>query len=203
MISGDELAILVEAANAHDQRAWERLFGDFTPTIQSIARRHRLSPFDLDEVVQRTWVAVVRHIGGVHNAASIGGWIATIARRECLAVIRDRAREIPSDVLHENKSPQIEADEALIRDQRRETVWLVASKLPARQRALLAALAAEPQLSQKQVSDRLGIPLGSIGPTRQRCFERMRKDPRIIGLLDSGGPARPPARPVRPELEVT
>ena len=64
-----------------------------------------------------------------------------------------------------------------------------ASHMPAHQRELVAALSVEPALSHRQLSERLGVPIGSIGPTRQRCLERMRKDPRVATLLDEHVPA--------------
>lgn len=202
MIAAAELPTIVAAAINRDERAWERLVNEFTPMIKAIARRHRLASCDQDEVAQRTWVAVVRRIGDVRDAASVGGWIATTARRECLGIIRDSARQVPSDDLVVDATSDADHDEPMILEQRRETVWLVASTLPARKRELLTALSEEPALSLKQVSERLGMPIGSIGPTRQRCLERMRKDPRIAQMLDGGAPFNRPTRAVRAELEL-
>ena len=76
MIAGDDLLQLVRAAASGDERAWERLTEEFTQMIRGIARRHRLASFDQDDVVQRTWMALVRHIDQLQQPSSIGGcWI--------------------------------------------------------------------------------------------------------------------------------
>jgi RNA polymerase sigma factor (sigma-70 family) len=203
MIAGADLAPVVRAAVRNDPRAWERLVAEFTPTILRVARRHRLARVDQDDVVQRTWMALVRHIGHLHEPSSIGGWLATTARRESLGVIRERTREIPTENVMEHQPPQIVHDEFLpVGDERREAVRLATASMPPLQRALLSALTADPPLSYEQVSERLGIPVGSIGPTRQRVLARMRKDPRVSQLLDEYGPAHRPTRRVRPPIDL-
>ena len=95
------------------------------------------------------------------------------------------------------------ADDALLADERRAAVRAAASYMPAHQRELVAALSVEPALSHRQLSERLGMPIGSIGPTRQRCLERMRKDPRVAMLLDEHVPAtHRPARTPRVPAEL-
>lgn len=196
MIAARELQSLVDAAIGDDQRAWERLVGEFTPMIRGIARRHRLGAFDQDEVVQRTFLALVRHIGRLRDPLSIPGWIATTARRASVAVIGEGAREIPTAEVVPDDSLQADHAESLLQAERREAVRSAAARMPARQRAFVSALSMEPALSQRQVSERLGMPVGSIGPTRQRCLERMRRDPGVSLLLREHMPvAQRPARP--------
>jgi RNA polymerase sigma factor (sigma-70 family) len=203
MIAHRELRALVEAASEGDQRAWERLVAEFTPMIRGIARRHRLTPFDQDDVVQRTFLALVRHVGRLRCPLSVPGWIATTARRECLFVIRDRGREIPTADVIAPQAHESGHDERLLEAERREAVWSAATRMSARQRDLVTALAMEPPLSQRQISERLGMPMGSIGPTRQRTLERMRKDPHVSLLLDECVPAaHRPTRPLRQPIEV-
>jgi RNA polymerase sigma factor (sigma-70 family) len=196
MIAAHALEALVEAAVGGDQRAWERLVAEFTPLIRGIARRHRLSNFDQDEVVQRTFLALVRYIGRLRDPLSIPGWIATTARRACIAVIGEGAREIPTAEVVPANAPQADPAEGLLQAERREAVRSAAARMPPRQRAFLTALSIEPALSQRQIGERLGMPIGSIGPTRQRCLERMRRDPSVSLLLHEDVPvAQRPARP--------
>lgn len=196
MIAAREMQALVEAAVRDDQRAWERLVNEFTPLVRGIARRHRLSPFDQDEVVQRTFLALVRHIGRLRDPLSIPGWIATTARRASIAVIGDGAREIPTqDVVGDDALQPADIDAELLRAERCAVVRSAAARMPARERAFVSALSMEPALSQRQVSERLGMPIGSIGPTRQRCLERMRRDPGVSLLLrEQMASAQRPAR---------
>lgn len=203
MIATREMTGLVAAATAGDERAWERLIGEFTPLVRGIARRHRLSATDQDEVLQRTWIALVRYIGRLQNPACISGWLATTAGRESLRVIADSRRLVLVDELPAGSAvDEADAEAGLLEAERRDAVRAVAGELSERQRTLVETLTAEPQLSYEQVGARLGMPVGSVGPTRQRCVERMRRDPRIASLSDDqvlpGHPTRPP-RPV-PQL---
>jgi len=202
MIVGDDLRMVVRAAaTRNDQRAWDRLIAQFTPTIRGIARRHRLTTFDQDDVLQQTWIALIRHIGDIREPSSIGAWLAAIARRECLRIIAERTRQFPTEDTIEHESPQSVPDDYL-RQERKTTVRLAAASLSRDQRALVLALSIEPALSYEQISQKLSIPIGSIGPTRQRCFTRMRNDPRILGLRDEYAPPQRPTRPVRPPIEL-
>ncbi|HEV7808250.1 MAG TPA: sigma-70 family RNA polymerase sigma factor [Solirubrobacteraceae bacterium] len=195
MIGDREMRALVQTAIADDQRAWERLVAEFTPMIRGIARRHRLGPFEQDEVVQRTFLALVRHIGRLRDPLSVPGWISTTARRASLAVIGESAREVPTADVAPDGSSHADHDHALLQAERREAVRSAVERMPERQRALVSALSVEPALSQQQVSERLGMPIGSIGPTRQRCLERMRRDPGVAQLLDEHvSSAQRPAR---------
>jgi RNA polymerase sigma factor (sigma-70 family) len=202
MIAGDDLLKIVRAAVRGDERAWERLTEEFTPMIRGIARRHRLASFDQDDVVQRTWMALVRHIDHLQQPSSIGGWLATTARNESVRVIRQRAREIPCEDVTERQPAQDQDVHLMLEEERRDAVRTVAASVSPHQRALLAVLSVEPALSYEEVSERLGIPVGSIGPTRQRVIARMRKDPRIAQLLDEYAPERRPTRPVPSDIEL-
>src|SRR5687767_3643326 len=108
MIGADDLQTIVPAAARNDQRAWGRLIAEFTPMVRGLASHHGLSSFDQDDVVQRTWMALVCHIGDVYEPLGIGAWIATTARRECLGVIRARAREFPSERVIECQPPHVD-----------------------------------------------------------------------------------------------
>ncbi|MEY2516124.1 MAG: hypothetical protein QOJ89_3482 [bacterium] len=201
MIGPCEMRALVAAAIDNDQRAWERLVGEFTPMIHGIARRHRLQSHDQDEVLQRTFLALVRHIGRLRDPLKIPGWIATTARHESLAVIASVARETPTADIDRGVARDADHDEdGGLQDERRDAVRSAAARMPSRQRALISALSCEPALSQRQVGERLGMPIGSIGPTRQRCFERLRMDPSVARLL--GEHVSDPQRPARSQHQT-
>jgi RNA polymerase sigma factor (sigma-70 family) len=207
MIGGDDLQTVVSAAVRNDQRAWERLVAEFTPMIRGVACHHRLSSFDQDDVVQRTLMALVSHIGDVYEPLGIGAWLATTARRECLRVIRARAREFPSERVITRQPPHVDeyfpGDRERREAVRREAVRQAATSMSLRQRSLMSALSIEPALSYEQISQKLDIPVGSIGPSRQRCIQRMRMHPRISQLLDECVPLHRPTRPQPPAIDVT
>lgn len=169
---------LVARAAAGDAAAWDRLVSDFERLIWSIARAHRLNESDAADVAQTTWLRLYEHLGTLQAPDRIGAWLATTARRECLRVLRAHRREVPST--HEEVWPD-EADDQDIEarvleredDQR---LWDAFSRLPGRQQALLRLLAADPAPSYAEIGAALDMPIGSIGPTRARALERLRRE---------------------------
>jgi RNA polymerase sigma factor (sigma-70 family) len=170
-------AALTHRAASGDERAWTLLVGRFDATIRSVARRHGLSAADQEDVAQRTWLAFLRHADRLTGHPAIGGWLVTTARRECLRVLAASAREItledPIDVpdLH-RPAP----DERILLAERREALHRAIERAPEHERRLLRLLLSRPTLSYAELSDALGIPHGSIGPTRGRCISRLRDD---------------------------
>ena len=202
MISAEELPRLVRAAAGDDPRAWDRLVGEYTPAIRGVARGHKLGAFDQDDVVQRTWIALIGSIGRLRDPSSLPCWLTTTARREAVRIRKSTAREFPNQDLVESHAPAVLDEDRVLATERRDVARQALAVLAPQHRELLTALAAEPKLSYKQVSERVGIPVGSIGPTRQRCLERMRRDPRVGRLLDEYAAPGRPARPVRPPVEL-
>lgn len=203
MIGAAELPAIVAAASRGDQRAWDRLVTEYTPAIKRVARRHGFGHFDQDDVVQRTWIALVHHIGAIREPASLEFWIKTTARRESLGILGHASGELLcGDVIEHTPALAAEEQPPPVEATHVEAVRSAASSLAGRQRDLVEALTAEPPLSYQQVSEKVGIPIGSIGPTRQRCIARLRRDPRIKQMLEQHPHVARPTRPLRttPEL---
>ena len=168
-----EVAELVAAAAEGDQVAWDGLVDRFNGLVWSVARAHRLSPVDAADVVQTTWLRLVEHLGRLQEPERVGAWLATTARRECLRVLRHSARQIPSEELPEEAS-NAPLDAGLLSEERDRALWQAFGGLSARCQELLRVLVAEPPPSYEDVSAALDMPIGSIGPTRARCLERLR-----------------------------
>jgi RNA polymerase sigma factor (sigma-70 family) len=184
-VGPDDHAMLLRAAAAGDTRAWSVLVRRYGPVIASVARRHRLHPADRDEVAQRTWLRLIEHIGAVREPAAIGGWLATVARRECLRVLAASRCEMPVE------EPQTAdtADMALAEDRvmevaRKEALYEALERLPEHQERLLRTLLAKPDVTYLDLSTKLGMPHGSIGPTRARALARLRRDRRFADAID-------------------
>lgn len=190
-IPQDDVASLVAAAVDGDQRAWNLLVLRFGAGIRAVARRHRLSEPDQEEVAQRTWLCLFENIESVREPAAIGGWLATTARHECLRVLRASRREIPVDApapaepLESNP-----VEDAVVEAERRAAVHQAIDALPDRQRTLMRTLLREPALSFDDVSVVLDMPRGSLGPTHGRCLARLRQNSHLAGVLGvAGSPA--------------
>src|ERR1044072_6320451 len=93
----DELVTLVDAARAGDTAAWDRLVRRFEGPIRGIARSHRLAPADVDEVVQSTWIALLEHFESIREPAALGGWLATVTRRNSLRRLQAHVNEQLTD----------------------------------------------------------------------------------------------------------
>ena len=167
---------LVAAAGDGDQAAWDALVDRFAGLVWSIARGHRLSQADAGDVVQTTWLRLVEHLDRIREPERLGSWLATTARNESLAVIRRGARSRPvEDVgLDDTDDDAPAVDEGLLTHERDRALWQALGRIGDRCRTLLRVLMAEPPPSYADVSAALDMPIGSIGPTRQRCLEKLR-----------------------------
>jgi RNA polymerase sigma factor (sigma-70 family) len=168
-----EVADLVQAAAEGDHVAWDELVERFNGLVWSVARAHRLSPADASDVVQTSWLRLVEHLGRLEDPERVGAWLATTARRECLRVLRHSARQLPTEELPETPV-EGRLDAALLTAERDRALWQAFGGLSERCQTLLRLLVTEPPPSYEEVSAALEMPIGSIGPTRQRCLERLR-----------------------------
>jgi RNA polymerase sigma factor (sigma-70 family) len=173
--SDTDVSALVRAAATGDEAAWSALVARFSKLLWVIARNHRLAADDAAEVVQTTWLRLAEHIDRLQDPAKLGGWLATTARREALRTLRCAGRQIPmGDDLPEPESPAPALDEELLRNERDRALWHAFSRLPERDQALLRLLISDPMPSYEEIGAAMGMPVGSIGPTRARALERLR-----------------------------
>jgi RNA polymerase sigma factor (sigma-70 family) len=180
---GDDLPLLVAAARVGDERAWARLVTRFDPRLRHVARSFRLSPEDVEDVVQATWAQALTALGALRDPRAVGAWLSTMTRRECLRSLQRQTREVLSDSCEpvEASAPDDPERDALAAV-RRDALRAAIGELPARQRALITALADENAGDYRVLSARLQMPVGSIGPIRARGLERLRRDRRLVAF---------------------
>lgn len=175
---------LLARAAAGEARAWDELVDRFAPLVWSIARSHRLDVVAAADVSQTVWLRLVEHLDRLREPEALAGWLATTTRNECLRVLRREGRELPSDdapLLADRPSDDPGPADLLLLDERRALVWQALATLSARCQRLLRALAVAPEASYAEVSAALDMPIGSIGPTRSRCFGHLRKALHALG----------------------
>jgi RNA polymerase sigma factor (sigma-70 family) len=175
-----------------DQEAWNEIVERYSPLVWSICVRYQLSRPDIDDVGQGVWLGLVEHIGKLRQPAALAGWLATTTRNECLRVLRAARRYDPDGLPAEDLMPP-DPDATMIEQE------LIEAELNAALRAafaelapachqLLSMLISDPPPAYAQISKDLGIPVGSIGPTRARCLDRLRQSPHLADFLsDSAG----------------
>lgn len=172
----ERIAQLVRGAASGDPASWECLVSEFSSMIWSVARAHRLSEADAADVVQTTWLRLLDHLDGLEDPSRVGAWLATSARRECLKILRLAQRQVAvGDELPEAPSPEAGPDERLLRTERQQALQRAFACLRESDQALLRMLVAEPAPSYEEISAALGMPIGSIGPTRARALARLRE----------------------------
>jgi RNA polymerase sigma factor (sigma-70 family) len=173
----DGVAELVRAAADADGDAWKAIVERYGPRVTRIAKAHRLNDADAADVAQTVWLQLLRHIGRIRDPKRLGGWIATTARNESLRLCRQRGRVAPvdaADVL--DTLPADAAAPPAVESEDRDVVLRGAlDTLPPRQRAILDMLNMDPPVSYGEISTVLDIPVGSIGPTRQRSLQALRR----------------------------
>jgi RNA polymerase sigma factor (sigma-70 family) len=168
---------LVRRAADGDLAAWDRLVDQFARLIWSITAEFKLVESDAADVAQTTWLRLLEHIDRIQYPDRVGSWLAATARNECLRSLAVRKRvvlghddtELESAVA---RGPDI--DERLLADESAQIVRDALSRLPRRWQRLLEMLMADPPVPYADISDELGLPIGSIGPTRGRCLARLR-----------------------------
>jgi len=168
---------LVRRAAHGDARAWEGLVGRFGRLIWSITRDFKLVESDAADVFQTTWMRLIEHIGRIDHPDRVGSWLAATARNECLRSLAARKRVVlahEDDPFDGQAAHEPEIDEGLLAAERAEVVREAMTHLPRRWQRLLEMLMADPPASYAEISDELGLPVGSIGPTRGRCLARLR-----------------------------
>lgn len=178
-LSGEAVAGLVRCrcASAADQRGWDDLVREVGGLISMVARAHRLSDDDAADVAQATWLKLFEHVGDVRDPARIGGWLATTACRECLRVLRDGGKYVPfGDDAPEQDSPGAPLMERLLVVECNRALWRGFERLRHRDQLLLPSPVADPRPSYEHIAAALGMPVGSIGPTRARALRRLRRE---------------------------
>ena len=170
-------AALVRAAARSDAGAWKAIIDRYTGTVHRIARAHRLGDADAADVAQTVWLRLLQHIDRLRDPERVGGWVATTARHESLRLCRQRGRvQLVDDaaVLEAMAEAGVDLSPAVERDGRDAVLRGAVATLPPRQRAILDLLMADPPASYGDIASGLNIPIGSIGPTRQRSMHALR-----------------------------
>ncbi len=178
---------LVARVAGGDQEAWNEVIERYAPLVWSICLRYQLSRQDIDDVGQGVWLTLVENIGNLRQPAALPGWLATTTRNECLRILRAGRRLDPDGLPAEDvlaADPEAaELDRELIEAERNAALRAAFAELGQSCHDLLALLMSDPPPAYSTVSQRLGIPVGSIGPTRGRCLEQLRRSPHLADFL--------------------
>jgi RNA polymerase sigma factor (sigma-70 family) len=184
---GDPVVIdLATRARHGEQQAWDALVERYSPLIWSICRRHRLGDDDAQDVGQSVWLQMVRQLERIHDPAALPGWLVTVTRRECVRVRQATRKPLTAgygwDAGNLPDREASTAEEELLAAERHAALREAFLDLPSSDRRLIALLIEDPPVPYAQISARLDMPVGSIGPTRSRCLDKLRRHPAIAAL---------------------
>ena len=185
---------LVTRARHGDKQAWDAIVERYAPLIWSICRQYRLDDADAQDVGQMVWLHLVDHLDDLRDPAALPGWLATTTRRQCfrLRQASSRFKQVTGPLVDADNMADtgaVEAEHELLLAERHAALREAMADLPPGYRELMALLTAEPPVSYAEISAKLDIPIGSIGPSRSRCLARLRRHPAIAALIDAD--ARP------------
>lgn len=178
---------LVAGIRARNEWAWRAMTERYEPLLRWLASRYGLSAQSTEDAIQLTWLRCLEHIDQLHDADRLNGWLVTICRRECIRLATKARQEVPlgepemTRLIDDGRGDGDPSAEAALRDQCTRLYQAILA-LPGRQRMVLIELLRRGDQSYLDLSRRLGLPVGSIGPTRNRAVSRLRLDPRIADL---------------------
>jgi RNA polymerase sigma factor (sigma-70 family) len=194
MMRDDQSVVaLVTHAAAGDESAWNHTVWRYAPLVRSVCGRFRVTKADADDVAGVVWLRLVASLTTIRQPAALPGWIATTAHRECLALLRDRNRQIQIGDHEFPTETEPASDSRLLIEESHRALREAFAQLSDRDRRLLAMLFSDPPMSYIKISNTLSIPVGAIGPTRQRCLARLRRNPHLAALLADDWCVKPPA----------
>lgn len=195
-VSGAEgVCVLVAAAVAGDQDAWNDLVGRYTPMIRNVARGYRLNDSDIHDVTQTVWLRCFQHLSRLREPRALPGWLKTTTQHEALRLGTSSARFTSMDPVELeqalDRADVTDGPGKLLQAEASQALRDALAELPADHRRLLTMLHSDVRPSYRDISQALGIPSGSIGPTRARSLEKLRRTSVMrsyfgtTGLIDS------------------
>ena len=171
-------AELLEASRRGDAAGWAGIVDRYERLVWSVARSYRFDDSTTADVVQTVWLRLAENLDRIREPDSLPSWLATTCRHECSSVGRRRDREVVDDVvvdlrLHRAERAD-EVDDDILEGESRREVLAAFGRLPDGCQQLLRLLCAEPPLGYQVIGELTGRPIGSLGPTRKRCLEKLR-----------------------------
>jgi RNA polymerase sigma factor (sigma-70 family) len=171
------IAACLQRARSGDREALDEVVRELNPLLWHVARAQGLAAEPAADVVQTTWLAFIQQMHAIRTPQAVTAWLVTATRREAWRV-RARARaevEPDTDAVEAIASAEPDVPERLLADERHRTLWRAVRRLPERCRELLRIVAMVERPDYAEVAESLGMPKGSIGPTRGRCLAKLRE----------------------------
>jgi RNA polymerase sigma factor (sigma-70 family) len=181
-----EVSRLVRASAGGSETAWNELVRRYSPLVMAVTRSYQLTADDAKDVSQTVWLRLVENLANLREPDALPGWLATTTQRECIRQLRQGQRVLPVDPQSNGALQQcatVDPDAEILRAELHQALRDGLAELPERDQALLKLRAADPPKSYEEISQLLGMPIGSIGPTLRRCLDRLRETSAVRAYL--------------------
>jgi RNA polymerase sigma factor (sigma-70 family) len=187
MAGASEVSRLVRASAGGDESAWQELVRRYSPLVMAVTRHYQLAAADAQDVSQTVWLRLVENLASLRQPDALPGWLATTAQRECSRHVQRGRRVQPVDP-HTNSAMQqcsttVDLDADILRAELRQALRDGLSELSARDQWLLRLRAADPPKTYDEISQLLGMPIGSVGPTVRRSLDRLQQTSAVRAYL--------------------
>lgn len=181
---------LVQAAAEGNRQAWDSLVDRYARLVWSVIRGFRLDEATAGDVSQTVWLRLVENLEKIRDPEKLASWLATTARNEAIRTKRIYERTVPTAVEFQIIDSDPAVDARMLASERDAEVAAAFATLDEDCQQLLRAVTADPPLDYETIAAMLGRPIGSIGPTRARCLEKLRRaldaNQRGVGEADRG-----------------
>lgn len=181
---------LVQAAAEGNRQAWDSLVDRYARLVWSVIRGFRLDEATAGDVSQTVWLRLVENLEKIRDPEKLASWLATTARNEAIRTKRIYERTVPTAVEFQIIDSDPAVDARLLASERDAEVAAAFATLDEDCQQLLRVVTADPPLDYETIAAMLGRPIGSIGPTRARCLEKLRRaldaNQRGVGEADRG-----------------
>ena len=170
------MAELLDAARAGREDALGQITAELSPMLWHVARAAGLGADDAEDVVQTVWECLLSHLVDIQVPKALVSWLVVTTKREAWRLRAQGRRQLPADQewLAEIPDQRAVTEDQIVVDEQHRALWRAVGKLSAQCQELLRIVAFVPRPDYQSVSAALGMPVGSIGPTRGRCLEKVR-----------------------------
>ena len=170
------IADLAEAARSGSDAALGQIVTELSPMLWHVARATGLAVEDAEDVLQTVWSRLLAHLDSIHDSTAVIGWLVVTTRREAWRVRAAARKQLPADHEWLSELPDLApgSEELIMIDDQRRALWVAIGQLSRRCQELLRIVAFVPRPDYQALAAQLGMPTGSIGPTRGRCLAKLR-----------------------------
>jgi RNA polymerase sigma factor (sigma-70 family) len=199
MTEESEVATLVQASAKGDETAWNALVRRYAPLVLAVIRSYQLAAADVQDVSQTVWLRLVEHLADLRAPEALPGWLITTTQRECRRYQRRAQQVLPIDPHSDGivqQATTVDPSLDILRAELRQALRDGLAELSAPQQRLLRLRAADPPKSYQEISELIGMPIGSIGPSLRRSLDRLRRTKAVQAYLATNpDPSRIGGRP--------